>query len=431
MVKGSPGSRLGRQVRTMFRSLRVANYRLFFVGHSVSVCGTWMQRVAQDWLVFTLTGSGVALGIATALQFGPTLVLGVWGGSLIDRFDTRRLLVVTQTCQAVLALALGLVTMTGLVQLWMVYLLTLVLGLVTVVDSPARSAFVSDLVGPEDYVNAQSLNSTVHNTGRLVGPAIAGLLIAGVGVGAAFLINAASFAALLISLARMDPRAMNKRLPPDVPTGQKLPSERASEGLRHVWGHRQLRAVLVIVAVVGVFGQNFRVVLPLLAKDTFGQGAAAYGYLMAALGLGAIVGALYTASQRTVSWRGILLATVAFAATNALAALTPSLRWAYGALVLMGFANICLNTLARTLLMIHTEPFMHGRILALHGMVFLGSTPLGGPLLGWVCELLGPRAGLGIAAVTALLVSAAVARPLLRAQRTPVTTLKAARMKES
>jgi MFS family permease len=413
MVKGPshPAVRWRRPTsRVVFRSLRVRNYRLFFTGHAVSVCGTWMQRVAQDWLIFTLTGSGVALGIAAALQFGPILVLGIWGGSVVDRYDRRRLILATQICQGGLALALGLLTVTGAVQLWMVYALTLALGVVTVVDSPARSAFVSDLVSPDDYVNAQSLNSTMHNAGRLVGPAFAGLLIAGAGVGTAFLVNAASFAAVLIGLLRMHPAAMNPRPRPE----QGSASPRASEGLRYVWRHRELRACMMIVAVVGLFGQNFRVVLPLLASETFGQGAKAYGFLTAALGLGAVIGALFTASRQSASFRAMLIATVAFGATNVLAALSPSLLWAYASLVLMGIANICVNTLGRTLLMVHSEPSMHGRILALHGLVFLGSTPFGGPLLGWVCELAGPRAGLVLAAVTALLVSAAVAGRLAR-----------------
>jgi MFS family permease len=401
----------------MFRSLRVRNYGLFFTGHAVSITGTWMQRVAQDWLIYTLTDSGVALGIAAALQFGPMLVLGIWGGSVVDRYDRRRLLLVTQVCQAVLALALGLLTVTGGVRLWMVYALTLALGVVTVVDSPARSSFVSDLVDPQDYVNAQSLNSTMHNAGRLVGPALAGLVIAGWGVGTAFLLNAASFATVLLSLSRMNPADMSHRPPPDAaaePGG-------ASEGLRYVWRHRELRACMMIVAVVGLFGQNFRVVLPLLASETFGAGAAAYGYLTASLGLGAVIGALYTASRRTASWRGMLIATVAFGLTNVLAALAPSLVPAYGAFVLMGIANISVNTLGRTLLMVHSPTSMHGRILALYGLVFLGSTPFGGLLLGWICEVAGARSGLLLAAVTALLVSAGVARRLGRREGAAVS----------
>lgn len=410
MVKGIAGP--FRSVRDtwagVFRSLRVRNYRLFFAGHAVSVCGTWMQRVAQDWLVFSLTDSGIALGIATALQFGPTLVLGLVGGSLVDRLDRRRLLIATQSIQALLALALGLVTVTDLVALWMVYALALALGVVTVVDSPGRQAFVSDLVGPHDYVNAQSLNSTVHNAGRLIGPAFAGLLIGSVGVGVAFLVNAVSFAAVLVGLLRMDTATMKPRI------RGGAASHRSRDGLRYVWEHPELRACILVVAIVGLFGQNFRVVLPLLASNTFGEGAEAYGYLTAALGLGAMIGALVTASRRTVSARSFLLATIAFGLANVLAAFSPSLLWAYLAMVLVGFANISLNTLGRVLLMVNSDPSLHGRILALHGLVFLGSKPFGGPLLGWVCEIFGPRAGLVLAGGTAVLVSAFVARRLVR-----------------
>lgn len=406
----------------MFRSLRQRNYRLFFAGHAVSITGTWMQRVAQDWLIYTLTDSGVALGIASALQFGPMLLLGIWGGSIVDRYDRRRLLIVTQVSQAVLALALGILTVSGEVRLWMVYALTLALGIVTVVDSPSRASFVSDLVEPKDYVNAQSLNSTMHNAGRLIGPALAGLVIASWGVGAAFLINGASFATVLTSLFRMDPAAMSHHRTEEL-SATPTRSSRASDGLHYVWHHHEMRACLLIVAVVGLFGQNFRVVLPLFASETFGAGAAAYGYLTAALGLGAVFGALYTASQRTAAWRNMLVATIAFGVTNVLAALAPSLGWAYVALVFLGVANISVNTLGRTLLMVHSPTTMHGRILALYGLVFLGSTPFGGLLLGWICEITNARVGLMLAAVTALLVAGATAHRLGRRHATAKVTL--------
>jgi MFS family permease len=249
----------------MFRSLQVPNYRLFFGGHAVSVIGTWMQRVAQDWLVLELSDSAVAVGVATALQALPTLFLGLWGGLLVDRLDRRKTIIATQAVSAVLAAALAVLTLTGVVQLWMVFLLALGLGLVTVLDVPARQAFVTEMVGPEDYVNAQSLNSTVHNAGRLIGPAVAGLLIAWVGSGGAFAINAVSFVAVLVSLFRMDPARLDRAEP--------LPRERgqALEGLRYVWQRPELRACLILVAVVSLFGQNFRVVLPLFARDVLRQ----------------------------------------------------------------------------------------------------------------------------------------------------------------
>lgn len=401
----------GRTRRRTFRSLQEPNYRRYFLGQSVSVIGTWMQRVAQDWLVLTLTGSGVALGISTALQFGPMLVLGLWGGAVVDRVDRRRLIIGTQAVQAVLAAALAVLTLTGLVELWMVYALALALGLTTVLDSPARQALVGEMVEPADYVNAQALNSTVHNAGRLIGPAIAGLLIATTGVGIAFVVNALSFVAVLIGLLRMDPASMRSRPAPGPRKGQ------VREGLRYVLSRPDLRAVLLLVGVVALFGQNFRVVLPLLAQSTFGGGAEVYGYLTASLGLGAVLGALYSASRETATSWGLAVSCVAFGVVNLIAAVAPTLTAAYLAMVAIGFVNIVVNTLGRTVLQLGSDQRMHGRVLALHGMVFLGSTPFGGPLLGWVCERFGARAGFVVAGVTALLGAAAVL-PRLRRQRT-------------
>jgi MFS family permease len=393
-----------------FRSLREPNYRRFFVGHAVSVVGTWMQRVAQDWLVLELTGSGVALGISTALQFGPVLLLGLWGGAVVDRVDRRRLILATQTVSALLAATLAVLALTDVVQLEMVYALALALGLVTVLDSPARQAFVGEMVEPADYVNAQALNSTVHNAGRLVGPAIAGLLIATTGVGVAFVVNAVSFLAVLAGLLRMDPSAL-RRAPARGPRrGQ------ARAGLRYVLSSPDLRAVLLLVGVVALFGQNFRVVLPLLARATFDGGAEVYGYLTAALGLGAVLGSLFSAARETATSWALLLSCLAFGLVNLVAAAAPTLAAAYLAMVAVGFANIVFNTLGRTVLQLGSDVSMHGRVLALHGLVFLGSTPFGGPLLGWICESFGPRAGLVVAGVAPLLAGACLF-PRVRALR--------------
>jgi MFS family permease len=397
-----------------FRSLRQPNYRRFFAGHAVSVIGTWMQRVAQDWLVLTLTGSGVALGVSTALQFGPMLALGLWGGTVVDRVDRRRLIMATQSVQAALAATLGILALTGAVRLWMVYVLALVLGLVTVLDSPARQAFVGEMVEPADYVNAQALNSTVHNAGRLVGPALAGILIATSGVGLAFVVNAVSFVAVLIGLARMDVGTLRT-----VQHGGQRKGQ-AREGLRYVMASPELRAVLLLVGVVALLGQNFRVVLPLLAQDTFHSGAEVYGYLTAALGLGAVLGALFSASKETATSWGLVLACLAFGVVNLIAAAAPTLIAAYLAMVAIGFVNIVLNTLGRTVLQLGSDQAMHGRVLALHGLVFLGSTPFGGPLLGWICEAYGARAGFVVAGVSAL-VAGGVLLPRLRALRDATT----------
>lgn len=396
-----------------FRSLREPNYRRFFAGHAVSVIGTWMQRVAQDWLVLTLTGSGVALGISTAFQFGPMLLLGLWGGTVVDRVDRRKLIIATQSVQAGLAATLAVVSLTGVVEVWMVYGLALGLGLTTVLDVPARQAFVGEMVPPGDYVNAQALNSTVHNAGRLIGPAIAGALIATAGVGWAFVVNAVSFAAVLIGLLRMDPSTLRSALPRG-PRGPRKGQVR--EGLRYVWAEPDLRVVLLLVGVVALFGQNFRVVLPLLAQSTFDGGPEVYGYLTAALGLGAVLGALFSASRETASSWGLLVTCLAFGAVNLAAAAAPTLIAAYLLLVAIGFANIVLNTLGRTVLLLGSDPSMHGRVLALHGLVFLGSTPFGGPLLGWICEAFGARAGFVVAGATALLAGSAVL-PWVHARR--------------
>jgi len=400
-----PARRLHGQA---FRSLQDPNFRKYFLGQAVSVIGTWMQRVAQDWLVLSITGSGVALGICAALQFGPMLVLGLWGGAIVDRVDRHKLIVITQAIQAALAVVLATVTLLGVVELWMVYGLALALGLVTVLDNPGRQALLGEMVKPADYVNAQALNSVVHNGGRLVGPAIAGLLIATAGTGVAFVVNAISFIGVLVALLRMDRSALRS-----VPySGPKRGLAR--EGLRYVLAQPDLRAALVLVTVVAVFGQNFRVVLPLMADSTFHGGAAAYGYLMGAVGLGAVLGALFSAVRSTATSWAMWLACVAFGVVSLIAAISPTLMVAYLAMVLVGFANIVFSTLSRTVLLLGSDRSMHGRVMALHGLLFLGSTPIGAPLLGWVCEVAGAPVGFLVAGGTALLGALVVARQLLR-----------------
>lgn len=389
------------------RSLKHPNYRRFIGGHAVSVIGTWMQRIAQDWLVLELTGSPVAIGTATALQFLPVLLLGMWGGVLVDRFDRWKLIVGTQLASGVLAAVLAVTTLLGATSLALVFVMAALLGLVTVVDGPARQAFITDLVPPADYVNAQALNSTIHNSGRLVGPAVAGLLIAAAGAGPAFAVNAVSFVAVLVGLLRIDRTALHRTTRVARGPGQ------AREGLRYAWRHRELRAALFLVAVVGVFGQNFRVVLPVMATDVLGGDAATYGWLTAAMGLGAVLGAFGAASSERVTGRGLLAWTVVFAAVNLVAALAGQLTVALAALSLVGVANILFNTLARSLLQLHSAPEMQGRVMALHSLLFLGTTPIGAPLLGWVCDVAGVPWAFVVAGGTALLAAGVAARRLL------------------
>ena len=393
--------------RRTFRSLDEPNYRRFFLGNTVSVVGTWMQRIGQDWLVLELTGSALALGGAMLCQFLPVLLGGLWGGVVVDRVDTRRLLVVTQAVQAVLAAALAVVALTGSATLEIVYALAIGLGVVTVFDNPGRQSFVAELVGEDDIVNAQAMTSLINNLGRLVGPALAGLLIASAGVGATFVVNTVSFIAVLVSLARLDVAAL--RPAPTTPRARG----QVREGLRYVWGHPELRATVVLAAVVSVFAQNFRVVFPVLATETFGGDATVYGWLTAALGLGAVLGALASASATTASsWR-LLWVCVAFAGTNLAVAVAPGLGVALAAIVLLGVVNILFNTMARSILQVNAAPSLRGRVMSVHVMVFLGGIPVGGPLVGWFCELWGPRAGMVVAGV-ACLVGPALVWPSVR-----------------
>ena len=395
-----------------FRSLAEPNYRRYFLGHTCSIVGTWVQRIGQDWLVLELTGSAVALGGALLCQFLPVLLGGVWGGVVVDRLDTRRLLMSTQAASALTAAALAAFAISGTASLAVVYVLAAVLGVITVVDSPARQTFVAELVGAHDIVNAQALNSLVTSVGRLVGPALAGVVIATAGVGITFVINAVSFVAVLIGLVIIDRRTL--RAAPPAGGGPV----RAREGLRYIWRRPEMRTVVMLVAVVSVFGQNFRVVFPLLATDVFGGGAQAYGWMTATLGLGAVLGALLNAAVEgpVTSWR-LVLACLMFGVTSLLVAVAPSLALALLAVAGLGMTNVVLNTLARALLLTDSSPEMRGRVMAVHTLVFLGGVPVGAPLIGVMCELWGARAGMGIAALACLLAAGAVL-PGLRRSRT-------------
>jgi MFS family permease len=379
----------------------------------VSVIGTWVQRVAQDWLILEITHNGVALGLSVAAQFAPMLLLAPYGGLLVDRLDRRRTIMVTQAISGLLAVVLALITLLDVVSLWSVLALGLALGLVTVLDVPARQAFVASMVEPADYANAQALASSVNNAGRLVGPAVAGVLIAGAGVGVAFLVNAASFVAVLISLAMLDVGRL--RPSPRIPRGKG----QVREGARYLWGSPQLRATIILVAVVAIFGQNFRVVLPLAATELYHGDAATYGWLTSAIGLGALVGAVVSASMHIPTAWSLVVTAVAFGMANLLAAFSPALAMALVVMVGVGITNIIFNTLARSVLLLNSEPEMHGRMMAIHGQVFLGSTPLGGPLVGWLCEMWGARAGFLVAGGAALLAAALLVRIAYRVRDQP------------
>jgi MFS family permease len=370
----------------MFRSMRNRNYRLFAVGQIVSNTGTWMQRVAQDWLVLELThSSGVALGITTGLQFLPLLLFGLWGGVVADRYSKRWLLMLTQMAMGALALILGVLAITGTAQVWHVYLLAFGLGLATVVDNPTRQTFVIEMVGKTDLPNAIALNSATFNGARIVGPAVAGVLIAVIGTGPVFLVNAASFLAVLVGLALMRERELNLAEPVARARGQ------LREGLRYVRGRRDLVMVLILVGFVATFGMNFQITTALVAKQVFHRDAASFGLASTMLAVGALSGALLAARRIRTSRRQLLIAAVAFGVLEAATGMMPTFVLFLALLVPTGIALMTFTTAANATMQIGIPPEMRGRVMGLYMLVFLGTNPLGAPLIGWLSEVLGPR----------------------------------------
>ena len=390
-------ARIGRQT---FRSLRSRNYRLYFAGQVVSASGSWMQQVGQVWLVLRLTRSGTALGIVTALQFLPVLIGGAWAGLLADRLDKRRLLLATSTGAAVLAAILGTLVATDRVELWMVYVLATLLGVATALDSPARRSFVTELVGADDEANAVSLNSSVFTAARVIGPASAGLVIAGAGLAWCFFANAASFLAVMGALAAMDRRAIRPAPPAPRAPGQ------LREGLRYVWSQPALRLVLGMTAVIGTLSFNFQITLALLARRTFDGDAGLFGSMYALMSVGAVAGSLVVAHRARATRRFVVLGAFAFGALMLATALAPSRPVAFATLVPMGAASIAFLSSAGALAQTRASPEYRGRVAALFAIAFLGSTPIGGPIVGRVSDLAGPRAGLMLGAAAALLTAA-------------------------
>ena len=389
-------TRLRTAALATFRSLRVRNYRLYFLGQIVSVTGTWMQSVAQIWLVLKLTGSPLALGITTGLQFLPMLILGPWGGVVADRFDKRRVLVATQAADAVLALALGILTLVGAVQLWMVYALALGLGLVTVVDNPTRQSFVMEMVGPDDLQNGISLNSAVFTGARVLGPALAGTLILTTGIAACFLINAVSYLAVIAGLLAMRSRDLIRQ--------RRLPRGKGQivEGLRYVWSTPRLRWPLALMAVLYTISFNFTVLLPLLARYSFGGGVGLYSLFFSVMAAGSLAGALTVAHQRRPSPRVLAGSALAFGGAVTAVAFAPGPAVALEVLPVVGFFSMIFMATGNSMMQFGSAPSMRGRVMALYAMVFLGSTPIGGPIAGWIAERTSARVALAVAGVLAM-----------------------------
>lgn len=393
---------------SMFSSLKVRNYRLFFLGQVVSNTGTWMQRIAQDWLVLSLTGSATAVGITTALQFLPMLLFGLYGGVLVDRLPKRGTLLVTQTSMALTGIALAVLTLTGHVQVWHVYLAAFAVGLATVVDNPARQSFVSEMVGPDQLQNAVSLNSANFQSARLIGPAVAGLMITGVGTGWAFLANGLSFVAPIAGLLLMRARELY-----DV---QRAPRGKGQlrEGLRYVAGRPELIWTIALAGFVSTFGFNFPVYLSAFADDVFHAGAGSYSLFNTLMAVGSLAGALLAARRGTARMRVLIVGAVAFGTMEIVAAFAPSL-WLFALLMApIGMFGMTVNVTANSSIQMSTDPTMRGRVMALYMMVFMGGAPLGAPIAGWITDAYGVRAGLAVGgAITA---TAAVTIALLLAR---------------
>ncbi|GAC1411043.1 MAG: MFS transporter [Actinomycetota bacterium] len=390
-----------------FRSLRVRNYRLFTIAQLISLSGTWMQTLALSWLVLTLTKSGVALGIVIALQFLPTSLAGMWGGLIADRFDKRKILMWTQSLSGVLALALGALTVTGAIRLWMVYALAFLLGCVTTADTPARQAFVIEMVGRDEVANAVGLNSATFNLGRIIGPALAAIVIAAFGLATAFFLNGLSYLGPFIALRMMDGHALHRT--EQAPRGPGM----VRDSLRYAWGSRKIRRTLLLLIVIATIGFNFAVSLPLFAKFTFHGTPSTLALLSGLTAAGGLIGALWCAARAHPTQSLLAGSATAFGVFMIAAAFAPTVLIAGLLLLGAGAASMAFISTANSTLQLTSPAHLRGRIMALYAMVLLGSTPFGGPLVGWISERWGARAGLwigGAASLAAALVALATVR---------------------
>jgi MFS family permease len=393
-------TRIRHTIGRTFSSLHIRNYRWYFAGQSMSLIGTWMQSIAQSWLVFTLTHSGTAVGLVVALQTLPILLLGPLGGTIADRFGKYRILFWTQSLAGVQAAVLAVLTLTGTVQLWQLYLMAASLGLINMVDNPTRQTFIVEMVGREQLTNAVTLNSVMVNVARAIGPAVAGVLIASVGAGWCFAVNAGSFLFVLAGLKMIDPRLLAPAPRATRLRGQLL------EGFRYVGRTPLLRDTLLMMALIGCLAYEFQVSLPLIAGNTFHGNASAYGFLTASMGVGAVIGGLVAAGRRDRSPSRLVNTALAFGAVIGLAALAPT-RWAEQVILLaVGAGSVTFLSLGNSTLQLRADPAMRGRVMSLWSVAFMGSTPVGGPLVGFIGGALGPRYALGIGALAALVAGA-------------------------
>lgn len=391
----------------VFASLANHNYRLYFCGQALSLIGTWMQATAQAWLVLTLSGSAAVLGVVVALQALPVLLLGPYAGVVADRVDRRKLMIVLQSVMGLLAAVLAVLALGGWVQVWQVAVLAVLLGLNNAFENPARQAFIHQIVGNDLIRNAVTLNSVLVNAARAIGPAAAGVILAAVGAGWCFAINAASFVAVVVSLWMMRTDEIAYEEPVARAKGQ------LREGLRYVGGRPTLWVPLVMMAIVGTLAYEFPVSLPVAAREVFDGGPQAFGFMTSSMGIGAVIGGLVVAARGTTGLRTLTLAALGFGVTIAITAVVPSLWMAIVALFFVGWLSVSFMSTGNATLQLESEPQMRGRVMALWSVAFMGSTPIGGPIIGAISEYAGARVALGVGAA-ACFVAAAMAYTVFR-----------------
>jgi MFS family permease len=392
-------TRVIRAGRVTFAALSVPNFRRYYSGQAISLIGTWMQMTAQAWLVLSLTHSSTTLGIIVAFQTLPVLLLGPYGGVVADRVDKLKLMIALQSAMGVQALLLGVLTVTGMVHVWEIAVLAALLGLNNAFENPARQSFMLEMVGPEHLRNAVSLNSVLVNTARSIGPAVAGILIATVGDGVCFLLNAASFVAVVTSLLMLNTDALTPTEPRPRARGQ------LREGLRYVKNTPELAVPLLMMAVAGCLTYEFQVTLPVMASRGLHAGATGFGFMTASMGIGAVAGGLLVAARGKTGLRPLVLSATGFGVALAFATLAPGLALELVALAFVGWASISFMSMGNSTLQLTAEPGMRGRVMSLWFVAFQGSTPIGGPLVGWLMAAAGARAGLGLGAVTCFVVA--------------------------
>jgi len=386
--------------RRTFSSLSNHNYRKYFLGQTTSLVGTWMQMTAQSWLVFTLTHSATDIGLVVALQTLPVLLLGPYGGVVADRVDKRKLMIVLQTAMGVQAGILAVLALAHMVTYLDVCILAIVLGLNNAFENPSRQSFVLEMVGPKDLRNAVSLNSTMNNVARAVGPAIAGIIIASFGEGWCFALNAVSFVAVVFSLMIMDKSTLSPSVPTERAKGQ------LREGFRYIAATPKLLYPLIMMALVGMLAYEFQVTLPVVAGRIFHGSSEVYGVMMASMGVGAVIGGLWSASKGRTGTRAMIRAALFFGAFITFAAISPMIGIEFFALALVGFASVSFLSMTNSTLQLETDPQMRGRVMALWAVAFMGTTPIGGPLIGWIISETNARVGLGVGAASCFVAAA-------------------------